>query len=285
MLVAWPWAQLDPFVRPLQAAARASQFHWQSPVMFGGRYVMSTDLPWTYLPTWFAITLPETYLLAAFSALAVLAIALRDRSSDARRMLSLVLLLASVALPFAGVLLTHAVLYDAHRHFLFCLPQLAALAGLAFDAFLAEPALQRLRRLGVGAFVLVAALTLFDIVSLHPYQYTYFNRLFGGLPAAIAQYETDYWGASYREAFLWVERNIRRPSGHPIRIAACGANHQLAYFVSQLPGANARFQVVHRYAQAEIFLAFTRDGCHLAPGEVLHTVERQATPLSVVIRR
>jgi hypothetical protein len=38
------------------------------------------------------------------------------------------------------------------------------------------------------------------ILTLHPYEYTYFNSLVGGTDGASRRYETDYWCTSYREA-------------------------------------------------------------------------------------
>jgi hypothetical protein len=47
---------------------------------------------------------------------------------------------------------------------------------------------------------------LFALISLHPYQYVYYNRLAGGLQGAFRRYELDYWATSYREAAEYVNR-------------------------------------------------------------------------------
>jgi hypothetical protein len=44
------------------------------------------------------------------------------------------------------------------------------------------------------------------MAALHPYEYIYFNRIFGGLPAAYDRFETDYFGLSLREGMEWINR-------------------------------------------------------------------------------
>ena len=38
------------------------------------------------------------------------------------------------------------------------------------------------------------------MVRLHPYEYTYFNRLAGGVAGAHGRYMLDYWGLSFKQA-------------------------------------------------------------------------------------
>ena len=57
---------------------------------------------------------------------------------------------------------------------------------------------------GWACLVVAAGTTLVDVARLHPYEYAYFNRSFGGLPAAAGRFETDYWGVAYKEGFEWL---------------------------------------------------------------------------------
>ncbi len=43
-------------------------------------------------------------------------------------------------------------------------------------------------------------LPLGEMVRMHPYEYTYFNRIAGGVRAARANYMLDYWGLSLKQA-------------------------------------------------------------------------------------
>ena len=44
------------------------------------------------------------------------------------------------------------------------------------------------------------ALPVIEFVRLHPYQYTHFNHIAGGVPGADGRYMRDYWGLSFRQA-------------------------------------------------------------------------------------
>ena len=71
------------------------------------------------------------------------------------------------------------------------------------------------------------------MLALHPHEYVYFNRLIGGLGGAVGNYDTDYYGQSYKEAvegmhrFLW--RTERRQYMNTIyTFSACMSNWAVA---------------------------------------------------------
>jgi hypothetical protein len=191
--------------------------------------------------------------------------------------------------PYVGVIITRPTIYDGHRHFLFWLPPMAAIAGVALNAALHHVRIPRAFRIG-GAGVLTALvlLVLFDMARVHPYEYLYFNRLYGGLPAANGNFETDYWGASFREGFDWVVHNVPQTSKKPVKVAVCNASPgqwQLEYLRERW-GVNKKYVVVKGEQKAhKIYLGFTRGDCHKREGEVLHVVERLGVPLLYVLRR
>ena len=233
MLVAWPWAQVSPFVRPLQAAAIAKHFAWGGVMRFNGGEISTDNIPVSYLPIWFKVTLPDIYLLAIVCAVLVFA-TIRARSLNVSRALAVVMLVLFVVAPFMGVVVTHPIIYDAHRHFLFLMPAMATLAGLAIDSFIGRTRIPRAIRLAMVTFLIgIGSVTLYDMRSLHPYQYLYFNRLSGGLRRQANRFETDYWGLTYREGFDWVVHNVTRRHLKKIPVAACNVNFQLTYYCTQ----------------------------------------------------
>lgn len=284
MVAAWPWALQRVLWNPVKAMRTAANYPWRSVTLFDGERIHSFELPWTYLPTWFGITAPELYLIALGCAGVCGYLLLRKRSLDVRKALAVALLTGGVVLPFLGVLIKRSIIYDAHRHFLFLYPALAALAGLATARVLEEVSLPRLLRgTVVAALAALAGLCMFDMHKLHPYEYVYFNRLFGGLPAAHGRFETDYWGAANREAFLWVFENVK--SEHKVRVGACYASWQFKLIEPHAPGAE-RFEVSPKDDDAQIYIATTRDDCHAhQQGRVLHTVAREGVPLAYVFQR
>ena len=111
-------------------------------------------------------------------------------------------------------MITRPALYDGLRHFLFVFPPLAALAGIAVSGFIAAEAIPWIARAaGVGVLLVAAGTTVVDVTMLHPYEYAYFNRSFGGLPAAEGRFETDYWGASLQRRIRVAGQRVS-PSGN-----------------------------------------------------------------------
>lgn len=285
MLVAWPWAQLAPISRPIYAMKLASNFPWDGETLFNGAMVPANALPWTYLPVWFGTTAPETLLIAML--LGVCAVTVGRRGLNPRRVAGTVTIAVAAALPIAAALYTRPDLYDGLRHFLFVFPLLAALAGIAVSAFLSSRCPSLVKLSGALACAVAVAMAAIDLVRLHPYQYVYFNRLFGGLPAAAGRFETDYWGASYKEGLAWVIDQVPPVQpGVPTRVSSCNpnSNDRLNHYRTHWAGADQRIAIVPEYRVSEVFLAVTRYGCHQRPGEVIHTVARQGVPLLYVIR-
>ncbi len=64
MALVWPWAVIDP-LNPFRAIEYFSHFFeepWQE--LFDGRLISVPDMPRSYLPTLFALKLPEVVLAA-----------------------------------------------------------------------------------------------------------------------------------------------------------------------------------------------------------------------------
>ncbi len=288
MLVFWPWAQLSPIVRPIHAAVAATRFQWIGPMLFEGRTVTSDQLPWTYLPTWFAVTLPELFFVALAAAAFVAAKRIAARAVARQAAIDASFLVFCVAFPIAAVLVGRPILYDAHRQFLFLLPPLCVLGAWGLVALLSEASIPRPARAAVALAVAASGvITAADMVALHPYQTVYFNRLLaGGLAGASGRFETDYWGASYKEGVEELVRRYRALPPYPVRIANCSVRHLTSYWLSRESGAAGRFVNVGMEEDPDIVLATTRDECHRAVnGRVLHVVTRQGTPLLYVIER
>jgi hypothetical protein len=134
------------------------------------------------------------------------------------------LLLFSIVFPIALVVLEKSVLYDGARHFIFVLPPLACLAGIAmqgvsdwlegvvgFDTLhrtQLRSVFDRLdqRRAAVALALAVAVLAgnrIYTMARLYPTNIPT-NSLVGG-EGAYQNYETDYWGLATSEAVRWLE--------------------------------------------------------------------------------
>lgn len=289
MLLAWPWAQADPLTRPFQAIAyfrdivAAQQVDF--PVFFEGRFYRLSQVPRYYTLSWLLISLPEFTLAAAWAAPALRAAWRRGFAWPDARGLGIGLAFASVALALATTADPGVIQYDGMRHFLFVLPPLMVLLAVGIVAGVSR-CTPRWRAAGLALLASLWAITVGDMLGLHPYEYTYFNRtLAGGLPRAARSYETDYLGLSYREAVRWVVDHVVPPPARPLRIAICkGWDASLADALAAADAAPQRYRPVPWNAPADVAVAITRADCpDRFAGRRLAAIGPMGTPLVYVI--
>jgi hypothetical protein len=229
MALVWPWSVIEP-LNPLRAVDYFSRFFekpWQE--LFAGQLISPPDMPRSYVPALFALKLPEIFSALGFggAAGALVAAARRDVAVN-RRAIFLVLALAAL-LPLAVTIALRPAMYNGIRHFIFVLPPLAVLGGLA-GAFLVEVASRYLRFAPAAAAVFLAAgiaIPIGAMARLHPYEYTHFNWLSGGVAHARDRYMLDYWGLSFKQASLALLAKLAaghatKPAGRRWKIAVCG---------------------------------------------------------------
>ncbi|HEY6552563.1 MAG TPA: glycosyltransferase family 39 protein, partial [Vicinamibacteria bacterium] len=285
MLAFWPWAQTQPLANPLQAMRMFSRFWDCMVVFFDGQYACSGLVSRFYLPTWFSLTLPETYLVAFVLGLLVLARLLRSRPMQAStqvRLLQTAWLSSIAAVPALWAVAAHTPLYDGLRHFLFVMPPLAVLAGASTATFFRTAG--RAPRIIAGvALAATGGASLVDMIQLHPYQAVYFNRLVaGGLERAITRYEGDYWCLSYKEGAEWLQRRYSGAACRErIRVAGHSTLQQTQYYFPKSAGGQGVFRAVDvTKGDPHFVMTTTRFGDHLrTPGRLVHQVKRQHAAL------
>jgi len=288
MVVLWPWAQVAPFRNPLRALGAFSRF-WETMVVFyDGEYVPNGAVSRFYIPKWFVLTMPETYAVAAVLGLLSLGRLWRRPAWPVETRVALVQagwLVAVAVVPVGWVVVRHTPLYDGLRHFLFVVPLLAVLAGVSAATYLRA----RVRRVdGAIAAVLLAAsgaLTLSDMITLHPYEALYFNRLVaGGLARAVEKYDTDYWCLTYKEGAEWLlARYAKSACPEKIRVAGHSILLQTSYYLKKTEEGRRLFMPVSLDDRPNFAMATTRFGDHRrTPGRLVHTVDRQGATLLYV---
>jgi len=290
MLLFWPWAQQSPLARPFQAMKvllRSSGAAGGS-MLFDGREVVVGDLPWSYVPVWFAVSLPESYAVALLAGLWLVTRALLRsprRSPLSARTLQLLWLASVSGLPFLAAVVTRPFLYDGVRHLLFVVPPLAVLAGVAAARFLRSD-LPAVARTAFGCLLAASALlTAVDMIRLHPYEAVYFNRLVaGGVSAASRRFETDYWGASYKEGVEWLVGNYGHDAGREVRVTCTYVARPCIHYLDASAPESRRFRYVSFEEDPDVVLSITRGRIHERfRGRVLHVVERMGAPLLFVV--
>ncbi|MFO1119298.1 MAG: glycosyltransferase family 39 protein [Rhodospirillales bacterium] len=201
MAVLWPWAAQGP-LNPLHALAMFSHFPFSGDELFEGQWIPATEVPRSYLLVFLAITLPESMLLGLLAAFVAAALALASRRyrpiSLTRDDLKLLAVGTAALFPLVYFVLARPTAYNGMRHFLFILPPLAVVAAVGADAvWRSSDAARRPLLLVTAAGFL--GLAVIRMIAIHPYEYIYFNDLYGGLRAASGQFNLDYWGISLGE--------------------------------------------------------------------------------------
>src|SRR6476620_1756783 len=182
----WPWSIMEPG-NPFHALTYFSHFFekpWKE--MFDGALVSVPDMPWSYLPTLFALQLPEVLLGLLVIGIGGTFTVLSRKSVDSRRKSILLMLTVAATLPLMIAMVKRPALYNGIRHFIFVIPPMAVLAGTAFawgmNWLKANRRSWQPAALAVFSFGLL--LPLGEMIRLHPYQYTHFNHIAGTVRAA-----------------------------------------------------------------------------------------------------
>jgi hypothetical protein len=225
----WPWSIMEPG-HPFEALTYFSHFFekpWKE--MFDGALVSVPDMPWSYLPTLFALQLPEVLLTLLFAGIVATFVMLSRNEVPARRKTILLMLTLAATLPLLIAMVKRPALYNGIRHFVFVIPPMTVLAGVAF-AWTMDWLKENHRRWQPAALALFTfglLLPLCEMVRLHPYEYTHFNHIAGTVRTADSLFMLDYWGLALKQASDGLreeltERQEAPPQGRKWKVAVCG---------------------------------------------------------------
>ena len=217
MVIPWPWAHESPILNPLLAIKTASAFHFEFPVLFEGRIVMSGEMPAIYLGKMLMITTPIPVVIFAGLGIFDTLRKISQRESTDQSAAAWIMLLW-VIVPVLIWSLMRPNIYDGIRHFLFVLPALALLATAGIHFLRNLYRASRFVMAGDVVLLLLVLSPIWSIVELHPYQMTYYNGIVGGLRGAEGNYETDYWVTSFRELAEWLNDRQSEQSERPLKV-------------------------------------------------------------------
>ncbi|RYX98598.1 MAG: hypothetical protein EON84_03525 [Bradyrhizobiaceae bacterium] len=225
----WPWSILEP-ANPIRALGYFSTFFekpWKE--MFDGAMISVPDMPWSYLPTLFALQLPEVLLTLLAGGVVLTIVATSRKDVPARRKTILLMLTSAAMLPLIIAMVKRPALYNGIRHFIFVIPPMTVLGGIAFATLMDW---LRVHHRGAQAAAVAALsfglmLPMAEMIRLHPYQYTHFNYVAGTVRQADALFMLDYWGLALKQASDALkeqidERQEHAPVGRKWKVAVCG---------------------------------------------------------------
>jgi Dolichyl-phosphate-mannose-protein mannosyltransferase len=285
MIAAWPWAWLAP-LNPIRGLVSFADFHYHIHTVLAGTVYEMATVPRWYVPIYLCIKLPVPTLFGA--ALAIVLTAFPRLSADVMnetRRCETAFLAFTVGFPLACQVILHGPAFTGLRHFLFVVPPLSVLAGIAFHAALTI--LSRWRRnLATTAAALIAVSFIrvaIVLTRMHPYEYLFYNQFVGGLEGASRRYVTDYWVNIMPEAVNDLEAFLQH-DGHPAggrtpfySVAVCG--ERLPF--EDRPHPNLEW--TPDWPKADFFIAPTHMNCDQAlVGRVVATIERLGVPIGLV---
>ena len=288
--VFWPAIHTNPVERMEQTVATVQSYGWGGVVLMDGHFWQASDLPFYYIPYWLLYTIPESVLILIglsllFGGMSLLRYRRTGQWPSASELWPRLLLVFAVLFPLCYLLWKDPVLYDGMRHFLFVVPPMVCVAALGLEWMLrrAKAAGRQLLSVGLqGGVGLASLVVIIEMVSLHPYQYVYFNQISGGLPAAYMRDETDYWGVSHQEAAEWLNQYVEAidPAGGRV----FKVHQRYTRWMLQEALDPNRFEMWQSREGADFFVSITRFNLHSSypEAELLHIVERQGVPLCFI---
>ncbi|MBM3180014.1 MAG: hypothetical protein FJZ86_06640 [Chloroflexi bacterium] len=286
MYLTWPYLWVDPVGHFFDSLGTMSLYPWGGLVLFNGVKYTSSTLPYSYLPVLFAIQLTEpVWALSIVGWVVTIASGVRHlrrtpyrpdvfsgvQVNGKRGLVELSLLW--FVIPFIGFVIMRLALYDNFRQVLFILPPIFLMAGVAFEKI-------KNIKWQIALVILCLFPGIAGIVSLHPYEYIYYNRFIGGMDGAQGRFETDYWVTSYREAAGYV--NSIAPPNAAIWVE--GPAHLFAIFARE----DLKIYSWHEAERAdryEYVITTTRydfDKTSYPEAEIVHRIMRGDALLAVI---
>ena len=224
----WPWSVTAPFnlFHALKYFSKDFEKPWRE--LFDGQLILIVSMPRSYAPTLLAVQLPELMLALGISGTVGAIVAACRRGPDIGRRAAMLAIVLAATLPVFLTVVNQPYIYNGVRHILFIVPPFAVLGGLA-GGWMARRLAGRSRAAAVaaaGLFVVGTVSPVTDMVRLHPYEYTDFNHIVGGVRGARSLFMLDYWGLSLtqasREFLAYLASHNEKPPNGQWKVAVCG---------------------------------------------------------------
>jgi hypothetical protein len=212
----WPYLWENPVGRLIESFLTMGHFPWDDPVLYWGKFISATQLPFHYIPSWMLITTPVLYMCLFLAGTGYAISHLNRRFFTEDSMIDKVNLVLFV-LPLLAVILLHSTLYDGWRQMFFLYGPFMMLTMTGFwhlmqGAKSLQPVIiSKWARMALLLLVLSSAVNIGAfMVRNHPNQNVYFNFIAG--KETTRNFEADYWGLSYRQALEHILQEDERDS-------------------------------------------------------------------------
>lgn len=210
LLLTWPYLDVHPGSGLLDSVKMMANYDWANTILFDGKQVQATALPWSYAPVWLLIGSPLPLVVLTLVAGVVGVWAFRRNV----QLPAAYLMCAGYAVvPLGLIIFMQSTLYNGLRQFLYIVPGFILVAsGLLIYVVrrLFGAGRRRLAAALVAVMVLGQVEAVVASVRIYPYEYAYFNPLVGGYAKAHHSFEGDYYGTCASEAARWLGQHYQQ---------------------------------------------------------------------------
>lgn len=247
----WPLLWENPVANFANAFSSFSRFRVDGYVLFMGERLVSTQLPWYYIPVWIAISTPIVWLVMIAAGMVIFPVILfrqwKQIASDSNKLFILYCYLVAV-LSVASVVLFRSIVYDDWRHLYYIYPCIVLPA--IYIIYMVNR--QTIKNILFTAGILQCVPIVIFMWANHPFQQVYFNE---ATPKTkdylVRHYDMEYWGTSYGAALKYILNRDKRSS---VKIAYnqwyLGHNNLLLLRDDE----RVRIQLVNSIAEADYYL-------------------------------
>ena len=202
-IMAWPAAWRAPLSQPFHALAIQSSYPTMISILFDGKVISSSEVPWNYNPFYITMTSPTIVIAGLFIGLVLLPFMRKTFNGY-----FLFMLLFVSFFPLFYIIYKKSALLNGWRHSYFTYTGIAVFAAVTFEA------LFRIVKPKVWDYVLYAIVGIgillpsVFIVKNFPVIYVYFNEMAGGVDGTYGDYNLDYYACSAKPAADWMAKNL-----------------------------------------------------------------------------
>jgi hypothetical protein len=207
LYASWPYLWENPlhnFVTVFQSLSK----YREVPVLFSGITILSPDLPWYYGLAWFLMSTPVIYIAAGIAGIIFFILKFIKKPlsfirNDPGRINTIFFI--CFFLPILALIIFRSGIYDGWRHMYFIYPSFILFAIYGLHHLFITRMKKIILIIVFGGFLYSG----YFMVASHPFQYIYFNRITGIHKAEYFRnnFEMDYWGLSYKQAFEYILKN------------------------------------------------------------------------------
>jgi hypothetical protein len=267
MYLTWPYLWTNPVVNFMASVNQMSAYPWQGEVLLNGELYYSYDLPYYYLPILLFAQMTEPVWFLAVIGVVISIYSFKKQSE------LLILFVLWFLLPLIAFIIFRPVLYDNFRQVLFILPPIFLTAGVVF-----EKIQNKIWQVVIITICLLP--NILGIISLHPYEYVYYNSFVNQTKNLHDRFEADYWLTSYREAAEYINQNASPKAAvwveGPGRLFNPFAREDL------IVNSQSSYTDVVSYDYIVVTTRFNKDQTIYPDAEIIYKIERGNAVLTVI---